>query len=462
MSKRSQRAPAGGSAGAPPNAGGAATRLVEPGIYHYRLDEPNRNLRAHLRVERDGSGLLALNAARIIHLNATAALMAKLVLEQVEPRAAVRRLRRIFRARSGTIARDFERVRTAVNTLREREDVCPFTYLGIDMVEPFQVEISAPYRMDLALTYDCDNDCSHCYVPRGRRPAELTTEQWRQVLTKLWGIGVPHVCFTGGEATLRPDLVKLVERAEDIGMVTGLITNGRRLSAQLVGDLVTAGLDHVQVTIESHDAAVHNAMVGCDAWAQTVAGIKQALQAPLYVVSNTTITRDNAAGMGRTLEFLCELGVRSFACNSLIYSGAGAASGKGIAEVELAPLLERLRERAVALGMRFIWYTPTRYCELDPVNLGLGPKRCTAAKENMCIEPDGRVIPCQSYYEALGHILADDWAAIWDHASARALRERAWAPQECAGCERLANCGGGCPLYARAHGYLCVESKSNG
>ncbi|HUT73347.1 MAG TPA: radical SAM protein [Armatimonadota bacterium] len=435
---------------------------VAPGMYHYRLDEGERHLRAHLRVEGDGSGLLVLDASRIIHLNSTAALMAKLVLEQVEPAAAARRLRRVFRARGRTLAHDFERVRLAVTTLREREDVCPFTYLGVEMVEPFQVELSAPYRMDLALTYACDNDCEHCYVPGDRRPAELTAEQWRQVLARLWALGVPHVCFTGGEATLRPDLVQLVERAEDIGMVTGLITNGRRLSADLVGELVAAGLDHVQITLESHDARVHNAMVGCDAWAQTVAGIKQALAAPLFVVTNTTITRDNAAGLEPTLEFLCELGVRNFACNSLIYSGGGAASGKGLSEGELAPRLERLRDRAVALGMRFVWYTPTRYCDLDPVNLGLGPKRCTAAKENMCIEPDGQVIPCQSCYQGLGNILGDDWEDIWNHASALALRNREWAPDECRACARFPNCGGGCPLHAQAHGYLCVESKSSG
>lgn len=442
--------------------GASADWHVASGMYHYRWDDAGAHVRAHLRVERNGSGLLALNASRIVHLNATGVLMAKMVLEGIEPKRATQRLRRIFRAPARRITEDYERVRDAVTALREHEDVCPFTYLGVDMVEPFQIELSAPYRMDLALTYECDNACAHCYVPPDRRPPELTTEQWQTVLAKLWDVGVPHVCLTGGEATLRPDLVALVERAEDIGMVTGLITNGRRLTAELVRELVAGGLDHVQITIESHDAAVHNTMVGCAAWEQTVAGIREALQAPLYVVTNTTITRDNADAMEQTLEFLSDLGVRAFACNSLIYSGAGRDSGKGLPEADLGPMLERLRERAVGLGMRFIWYTPTQYCELDPVNLGLGPKRCTAAKENMCVEPDGQVIPCQSHYDALGNILTDEWESIWSHPAAQALRSRDWAPAKCRECDRLANCGGGCPLYASAHGYLCVESKSSG
>ncbi len=67
----------------------------------------------------------------------------------------------------------------------------------------------------------------------------------------------------------------------------------------------------------------------------------------------------------------------------------------------------------------------------------------------MCVEPDGAVIPCQSYYEPLGDILRDPWEAIWNHDLARGLRERSYAPKKCRECAEFAICGGGCPLYLR-------------
>jgi radical SAM protein with 4Fe4S-binding SPASM domain len=67
----------------------------------------------------------------------------------------------------------------------------------------------------------------------------------------------------------------------------------------------------------------------------------------------------------------------------------------------------------------------------------------------MCVEPDGAVIPCQSYYEPLGHILSDEWNAIWNHDLAVSLRERRYVPAKCHDCPELAICGGGCPLYLR-------------
>ena len=76
-------------------------------------------------------------------------------------------------------------------------------------------------------------------------------------------------------------------------------------------------------------------------------------------------------------------------------------------------------------------------------------KACTAALYNMCIEPNGAVIPCQSYYEPLGHILRDDWDEIWNHDLAVSLRERRYAPEKCGECPELPICGGGCPLYLK-------------
>nr|NIO72436.1 SPASM domain-containing protein [Anaerolineae bacterium] len=84
----------------------------------------------------------------------------------------------------------------------------------------------------------------------------------------------------------------------------------------------------------------------------------------------------------------------------------------------------------------------------------------TAAKYNMCVEPNGDVIPCQSYYQSLGNILTDPWESIWQHQLSQDLRDRTWLPAKCEGCEDVAICGGGCPLYVNEGEYLCVESQS--
>jgi radical SAM protein with 4Fe4S-binding SPASM domain len=182
------------------------------------------------------------------------------------------------------------------------------------------------------------------------------------------------------------------------------------------------------------------------AWSQTVAGLKNAIDSPLFVMTNTTMLQNNQSGMESTLDFLIELGVPTIGLNALILSGRGKDVGTGLSEDELKPLLTMAQEKTAVAGVKLIWYTPTLYCHFNPLEMDLGIKGCTAALYNMCLEPDGGVIPCQSYYHQLGNILKDSWDSIWNHDLALELRNRANLPSECQMCSLLEECGGGCPL----------------
>jgi radical SAM protein with 4Fe4S-binding SPASM domain len=443
----------------------------QSGVYHYRREALNEKSRIHLRLDPDGHGTLIVNASRILHLNPTAALMAYFALEGTSEKNALRLIRQKYHVPAAQARADLGTVRGQIDELVRPDGACPIHALGLETVMPFSARPTAPYRLDLALTYRCNNDCAHCYNVQhpsltslslagkqagGTGPLELSTSDWKRVLDKAWELGIPHIIFTGGEPTLRADLPELVAHAEKNGQITGLNTNARRLSdMRYVDQLVAAGLDHVQVTVESHDPEIHDLMVGSrGAFPQTLKGLKNVLTSALYVMTNTTMLRTNAHTLPDTLDFLADTGVPTVGLNALIHSGRGSVVGTGLAESELAPLLEVARRVTGARGQRLIWYTPTRYCNFDPLSLDLGVKGCTAALYNMCVEPDGRVLPCQSYYHQLGNLLNDAWDSIWNHALAVGLRERQALPEKCTGCALLAECGGGCPLPRAGTGNL--------
>jgi radical SAM protein with 4Fe4S-binding SPASM domain len=428
--------------------------LPKTGLFHYDHQEYGQRARIHLRIDPDGSGLLVVNANRIMHLNPTASLMAYLLLQKTPQDQAIHSLTRAYNVSSHQALDDYTQFANQLNELVRPDGACPIHDLELDVTLPFSARPSAPYRMDLALTYRCNNDCAHCYNARSRDYPELSTQDWKKILDKLWEIGIPHVVFTGGEPTLREDLAELVAHAEHNGQITGLNTNGRRLSDKnFVDKLVDAGLDHVQVTFESHLPEIHDAMVGTHgAWKQTVMGLRNALETPLYVMTNTTMLNTNSATLSETLGFLANIGVPTIGLNALIYSGRGLSVDTGLPETDLPPLLNIAQNITSSHGQRLIWYTPTQYCHFDPMQLELGVKGCTAALYNMCIEPNGDVIPCQSYYQPLGNILASPWDKIWNHELSTSLRERNNIPTKCTTCPLLVECGGGCPLFMQARG----------
>jgi len=424
--------------------------VAEPpatGVYHFLRETEFEKNRVHLRVDPDGTGTLMVNANRIFHFNPTAALMAYFSLSQTADEHAVRCIEKKYQVSLIQAKSDYSHFKSDLEQLISPEN-CPICDLDLETTAPFSATPTAPYRMDLALTYRCNNACAHCYNARSRSYPELSTQDWFNILDKLWDLGIPHIVFTGGEPTLRNDLAELVQHAENNGQITGLNTNGRKLKdADYVKTLVDAGLDHVQITLESHIKEIHDQMVcAVGAWEETVAGLKNALQANLYVMTNSTMLQLNSPFMADTLEFLGQLGLKTVGLNTLIYSGRGKTVGTGLNEQELLPLLEDAKRITNKYSQRLIWYTPTQYCNFDPVQMQLGVKGCTAALYNMCIEPDGSVIPCQSYYKSLGKLLSDPWDSIWNHPLSQQLRLRKSLPGKCKSCLLMQECGGGCPL----------------
>jgi len=434
-------------------------------LNHLRIEDGKyQGLRLHLRFEEDGTGVLVINASRVLFLNRTASEFVQSFIRGESEEEAVKGIRRRYRIDAETARKDYQDVLFVVNTFAKTPDVCPVSYLGVEKVEPFQKELSAPYRMDLAITYRCNNKCLHCYTGGPRETKELTTQEWLLVINKLFELGIPQVVFTGGEPTLRDDLTTMIAHTQEVGLVSGLITNGRKLKDEAYfKSLVDAGLDHVQITLESHDPEVHDKITGVEgSWDETVQGLKNAIASPIYTISNTTLNQYNVKDILKTIDFIHSLGLKQFACNSLIYSGKAPEVAKNFAldEASLEPVLTQIRDHTRELGMEFIWYTPTEYCVLNPLQLELGIKSCSACRISMCIEPNGTVIPCQSYFVPLGNIFKDEWKKIWQSPLCLKLRARKYVSDKCYDCPSLNICGGGCPLKAGQELCVCCNTSA--
>jgi radical SAM protein with 4Fe4S-binding SPASM domain len=422
--------------------------LPSAGLYHHRIQLDGGYSRVHLRVNPDVSGCLVIDAAQMIHLNPTATVIAYHYLNGKSEERINRIVSRSFAVDSNELMLDVRQTINQIHELTRPNGACPIHELEMDTTMPFSARLTAPYRMDLAVTYRCNNDCHHCYNARSRSFPEMDTLHWKRVIDKVWDLSIPHIVFTGGEPTLKEDLPKLISYAEKKGMITGLNTNGRRLSqAGYVTTLVDAGLDHVQITLESHLPDIHDQIVNSiGAWKQTNIGIQNAVNSQLYVMTNTTLLQSNSLFIDGLLDYLSEAGVPTIGLNSLIYSGKGANVNSGLKEAELDIYLSKAKDHVQKSGQKLIWYTPTQYCHFDPVTQELGIKGCSAARYNMCIEPDGSVLPCQSYYVSLGNLLKDDWEIIWNHPLSESIRNRSNIPEKCTGCSLVVECGGGCPL----------------
>ena len=177
------------------------------GTHHYQAPpDAEFPYRLHLRLEADGSGILIVNAATVLHLNQTAAEFAYHLMKGSTNDEAAHSVSQRYRISFQNALDDYKDFNHRINELINTPDLDPETYLGFERVVPYSQSLSAPYRLDCALTYRLAPGSPADLAPTDRVKRELSTDEWKAILDKAWTAGIPHVVFTGGEPTLRDDL----------------------------------------------------------------------------------------------------------------------------------------------------------------------------------------------------------------------------------------------------------------
>ncbi len=222
--------------------------------------------------------------------------------------------------------------------------------LGHKMCERFQSSAikRVPYRLgyielpvlsELALTNRCNIRCRFCYgscrctsrsgVNRKSEvvdSAELSTRDFKRVLNIIrLDAGVPGVSFTGGEPMLREDIYELIRYAtRKLNMRVNLITNGTLITSKTAIKLKRAGLASAQVSIESPDADIHDALTCVpESHNRSVAGLIALKDAGLYVHPHSTLCAENSHTLKDMPRFAKRLGMERFSMNMLIPVGRG-------------------------------------------------------------------------------------------------------------------------------------------
>jgi len=165
----------------------------------------------------------------------------------------------------------------------------------------------------LKVTRQCNNRCRFCcdrtfqdghVFPRDR--AIATLEEGRRH-------GLENVVFSGGEPTLHPDILSLLEAAGELGYRRiSLITNGRYFAyREACQRAVRAGMTTAVITLLSDRPELHDYLCGVPgAFAQSTRAVKNLVAMDASLVSVViTVTRPVVTHLPRIVRFLHGLGV---------------------------------------------------------------------------------------------------------------------------------------------------------
>jgi organic radical activating enzyme len=368
----------------------AKVQPLPEGIYHKQDMQDGKPYRVHLRLKPDGSGIFILNASTILQLNATAAEYAYHFIRGTEPEEAAKQIATRYRVSPDVAQQDYQEFIDRLETLISTPDLDPVLFLDFERVAPHSADLTSPLRLDCALTYRLRADSNAEYAPTKHVDHELTTHAWQTILDKAWQAGIPHVTFTGGEATLREDLPDLIAHAEKNGQVCGLLTDGLTLLDKAYLDLLLqTGLDHVLFLLQPENDK---------SWL----ALEQIMAEDIFVTVHFTLNPENITKAEETLERLAKFNVTSLSLTS--------------SDTSLSETFDALRDKAAALSLTLQVDLPVPYSQSNPVVYEAQEDAIPegAGKAWLYVEPDGDVLPSQGFSDkVLGNLLRDDWKTIY-------------------------------------------------
>lgn len=357
------------------------------GTHHLQAVEDQKPYRLHLRLHSDGSGILILNASTVLQLNPTAAEYAFHFIQGTSPEAAARHISARYRVNRKTALEDFNHFADQIQTLISTPDLDPVSFLDFERAQPHSTE--STLRLDCAITYRLPGHTSAEHAPVKRVDRELTTAEWQMIIDKAWQAGIPHIVFTGGEATLREDLPQLIAHVEKNGQVCGLLTDGLKLADKnYLSALLQTGLDHVMLVLQPHEPL---------SWEVIEIIIPQ----DLFLTVHFTLNKGNVKEAKNILHRLADLGLENISLSA--------------AEKSLEDEMLELQSLAQSLNLNLRWDLPVPYSASHPVAIETADDEIPAGagKTWLYVEPDGDVLPAQGEADKiLGNFLKDEWETI--------------------------------------------------
>jgi pyrroloquinoline quinone biosynthesis protein E len=282
---------------------------------------------------------------------------------------------------------------------------------------------------------------------------ELATEDWIRTFRQARALGVLQLALTGGEPMLRRDLADLCAAACETGLYSSLITAGTLFTPERAASLKAAGLDHVQISIQSPHAADNDRIAGNRSFEKKIAAARLARELDFPLTINCVLHRQNLDRIEDLLELTLDLGAQRLELANTQYYGWAVLNQEA-----LLPTWEQLRrgEEAVKrfrerVGPRVdvLWVLPDLYEDL--------PKPCMGgwARTALVVGPDGDVLPCQAASTIPGLAFANvrdhDLGWIWNESDAFArFRGTGWMQEPCRSCPlgRQEEDWGGCRCQA--------------
>jgi len=268
-----------------------------------------------------------------------------------------------------------------------------------------------PISLVLMATAACNMRCRHCSAERTMRRGtpSLSYEELCDVIDQFVELGGASIVFSGGEPTLNPRLLDLVARVPPSKAIAAMFTNGSRIDRAFAGELYAAGMYSILVSIDSPEAAEHDARRSSEgAFAQAVQAARHVREAGMLAGISSYMSRQDLVqgGFVRLTRLAEDVGVHQLFLFDAVPTGALLHDTRTV----LAPG-DRARLRDMVSAYNGLPYGPGVMGQ-SWVNSGEGCG-CFAGFYQAYLTADGELTPCDFTPISFGNVRERPMLELW-------------------------------------------------
>jgi len=304
-----------------------------------------------------------------------------------------------------------------------------------------------PNTAVIELTTLCNHKCFFCCCPWEnsvkKSNKELSTEEWKKAIQLYRFYGVNHFTFTGGEAVLRKDLLKLIQFTHSLGCSIGVVTNGRAVTNEL---LETFKKFDVLLSISIPGIETFKANTGVDNLENVLNLFRKCNEIGVKTVANIAVSKSNFNELYENISYPIMYGADYILLNRFLPGGRGLKyQEKLLSNDEINEMLDIAEEILNKSGLNGHIGTELPYCiikEPSKYKRLQVASTCGAAKGFFVTDPDGDVKTCNHSPNKM--CKWSEVSSLENNEYWKMFTERTYRPKMCDGCKHIDICDGGC------------------
>ncbi|HJT83016.1 MAG TPA: pyrroloquinoline quinone biosynthesis protein PqqE [Nitrososphaeraceae archaeon] len=312
-----------------------------------------------------------------------------------------------------------------------------------------------PYSLLCELTYRCPLQCPYCSNPldfERYSNNELSTLEWKRILSEASALGIVQVHFSGGEPLLRKDIGQIIKKARDLNLYTNLSTGGTLLTKELAYELHSAGLDNLQISIQDADSLKSDYISGgLGSFEKKKKAALLAKNSGFPLTINVVLHKQNLDNIEAIIGLAEEIGADRLELANTQFNGWALKNRNLLlptrSQIENAVRKVESARKRLKDKMEILYVVPDYFEQY--------PKPCLYGwgRVFMTVTSDGTVLPCQTASEIKGlkfeNVRNTSLEKIWFESESFCIfRGTDWMPEPCRSCPQKLIDFGGCRCQA--------------